>query len=99
MRLEHRRDDRLEDRRLVLVVPDVLQDEEVPGVRLGAPVEVRARGEQLEELHDAAVAERHALGTNLEDEPLVRREELLAEAHPLRKRAVKLADLARSRAA
>ena len=85
VRLEHRRDDRLEDLRLVLVVPDVLEDEEVARVGLRAAVEVRARGEELEELHDAPVAEAHALGADLEDEALVLREELLAEARPLQR--------------
>src|SRR6185312_3546543 len=70
-RLEDGLHDPLQDRGLVLVVPDVLEDEEVRRVRDVAAVEVRAGGEELEHLDHAAVREAHALGADLEDEALV----------------------------
>src|SRR6202042_3332191 len=51
----------------------------------------------LEELHDPPIAQAHPFGANLEDETLVGREKLLAEAHSLREGAMELADLARGR--
>src|ERR1019366_3163676 len=79
VRVEDRRHDRFEDRRLVFAVPHVLEDEEIARVGLRPPVEVGAGREQLEQLHDAPVAQGHALGAHLEHHALVLREELLTE--------------------
>src|ERR1019366_401005 len=95
VRVEHRRHDRFEDRRLVFAVPHVFEDEEVARIGLRPPVEIRARREQLEELHDAGVAQRHALCPHLEDEALVLREELLAERRARQEAALQRRELPR----
>jgi hypothetical protein len=94
-RLEHGLHDSLEDRRLILVVPHVLEDEEIARVGGRAAVEVGARREQLEELHDASIDRAHALGADLEDEALVCGQERVAEGHALAERATELGELAR----
>src|SRR6202046_1319013 len=74
-----------------------LRTKKIPRVGLRPSVEIGAGGEELEELHDPPIAQAHPFGANLEDEPLVGREKLLAEAHSLREGAMELADLARGR--
>src|SRR5580700_1621902 len=97
VRLEHRGDDGFEDRRLILVVPDVLQDEKIACVRLAPSVQKRTGREELQELHHTPVGQNDPLGADLEDEPLVSREELLAKAHPLTEVLVQLGELPRAR--
>ena len=60
-----------------------------------APVEVGARGEELEHLHDAPIGERDALGADLEDEALVGGEERVAEVHPPAEALAEIGELAR----
>ena len=77
--VDDRADDLLEDLGLVEVVPDVLEDEEVAVVGLIAPVDDGAGGEQLEQLDDAPIGDRDALGADLEDEPLVLGQKVFGE--------------------
>src|SRR5262249_32423136 len=80
---EHGLHNAFEDRRLILVVPDMLQHEKVARVGRCSPVEIGTRSEELEQLDEGPVGDRDALGTDLEDEALVARQEGIREVHPL----------------
>src|SRR5262249_6524386 len=68
VRIEHRRENRLEDCRLIFVVPDVLEHEKVAGIRLVASIEKRTRRKQLHELDHATIRNGDSFGPNLKDE-------------------------------
>ena len=64
-----------------------------PSSTVGRPSIERARREQLEQLDDAAIAERHALRADLEDQALVAGQELLRELQMLRQPRLEQANL------
>ena len=71
-------------RDLIDAVPDVSKHEQITVVDDRPPVDQRAGGEQLEQLHHPPIRERHPLRADLEAERLVAGQELLGKLQLLR---------------